>query len=101
MRARLLLLFAIASLVVGCRTYDGVTVRGAFANVLPADLRAATAAVRPFLHGPPGAYEIVSENEIHVLYTADPDSSYRIARKSGGKWREDGGAIVLTHPVYP
>jgi hypothetical protein len=101
MRARWFLLFAVASVVAACRTYDGIPVRGSFASVSLADMRAATVAVQPFVHGRPGAYEIVSENEIHVLYTADPDSSYRIARKSGGKWQEDGGAIVLTHPVLP
>ena len=101
MRHRWFLPFAVASVVAACRTYDSIPVRGSFARVSPADMRAATVAVQPFLHGRPGAYEIVSENEIHVLYSAEPDSSYRIARKSGGKWREDGGAIVLTHPVYP
>jgi len=101
MCARWFLVFALVSVVAGCRTYDGIPIRGAFAKVSPADLRAATVAVRPFLHGRPGAYEIVSENEVHVLYTADQDSSYRIARKSGSKWQEDGGAIVLTHPVFP
>jgi hypothetical protein len=101
MRAHWFLLFAVAGVVASCRTYDGIPVHGSFARVSPADMRAATVAVQPFLHGRPGGYEIVSETEIHVLYTAEPDSSYRIARKSGGKWREDGGAIVLTHPVYP
>lgn len=101
MRARWFLVFAVASFVAGCRTYDGIPVRGSFARVSPADMRAATVAVQAFLHGRPGAYEIVSESEIHVLDTADPDSSYRIARKSDGKWRENGGAIVLTHPLYP
>jgi hypothetical protein len=98
-RARWFLPFAVATVVAACRTYDGVPVRGAFAGVSPADLRAATVAVQPFLHGRPGAYEIVSESEIRVLYTADPNSSYRIARKSDGKWHEDGGAVVLVHPV--
>ena len=97
MRAYWFLPFAVAAVLDGCRTYDGIPVRGSFASVSPADMRAATVAVQPFLHGRPGAYEIVSESEIHVLDTADPDSSYRIARKSGGKWREDGGAIVLSH----
>ena len=101
MRGHWCLPFVVASVLAACRTYDGIPVRGSFARVSPADMRAATVAVQPFLHGRPGAYQIVSETEIHVLYTADPHSSYRIARKSGGKWREDGGAIVLTHPVYP
>ncbi len=101
MRARWFLLLAVASFAAGCRTYDGIPVWGTFARVSPEDLRAATVAVQPFLHARPGAYEIVSENEIHVLYRANPNSSYRIARKADGKWREDGGAIVLTHPVYP
>jgi hypothetical protein len=101
MRACWFLPFAVAALVAGCRTYDGSPVRGSFARISPADMHAATVAVQPFVHGRPGAYEIVSENEIHVLYTADPDSSYRIARKSSGKWHEDGGAIVLTHPIAP
>jgi len=94
-------LVVITSISIGCRTYNGIVIRGALGKVSPADLEAATAAVRPFLHGLPGGYEIVSETEIHVLYTSDPDSSYRTARKSGGKWREAGGAVVLTHPIYP
>ena len=81
-----------------CRTYDGKPIWGTFARVSPEDLRAATIAVRPFLRSP-GGYEIISETEIHVLERADRDSSYRIARKSGGRWREAGGAIVLTHEI--
>lgn len=92
----LLGMFLGACILASCTIYGDAPVQGAVDKVSPADLHAAVAAVQSFRHEQKiYSIRVVNADEIWLYYTPLRDGSYWIARRTGGKWTEDGGMVVV------
>jgi hypothetical protein len=99
-RARVTLAIVAVGCLSGCSTYGGAPVYGAFYRVSSSDLRQTVAAAQSCSSGGKiYACRVISADEVRLYYTPDEDGSYCTVRRTNGRWRTDGGAIVITHPI--
>jgi hypothetical protein len=102
MTPRALALLAFVCFTAGCGTYGDKHVYGSYRLASAADLHAATLAVQKGPHPEKiYAYRVMGPDHIRMYVTEseNENGSYLDARRVNGKWKDDGGTIVLIEPI--